>query len=100
MPSLGELRRKIVPLLVPYARSIAIFGSMATGEATDDSDVDVLVELKPEGERPVLGLRWFSLEMELSSVLGRPVDLVSRDSLSPHLLPYVEQHLVVLYAEG
>jgi predicted nucleotidyltransferase len=55
------------------------------------------VSLKPPGERPIIGLRWFDLVDELSRVLDRPVDLVTEDGLSPFIRPYVEQEMVVLY---
>lgn len=87
-------------MLAPYARRVYLFGSAVTGEIGETSDVDILVELKPPGERPPLGLRWFALERELAERLGRPVDLVSNDALSPHLRPYVDRQKVLLYAEG
>lgn len=90
----------MVPVLAPYARRLFLFGSTATGEATESSDLDILVELKPASERPPLGLRWFALERELGERLGRPVDLVSDEAMSPHLRPYVERQKVLLYAEG
>jgi predicted nucleotidyltransferase len=70
------------------------------GEDTTGSDIDILVELKPPGERPSLGLKWFGLEEELSRVLGREVDLVSESALSPYIRPYVEKEMVVLYEEN
>ncbi len=98
--SIALLKSVVVPVLAPYARRLFLFGSAASGEALESSDVDILVELKPAKERPPLGLRWFGLERELASRLGRAVDLVSDDALSPHLRPYVERQKVLLYAEG
>lgn len=88
-----------VPLLRPYIRSLAVFGSYARGEETAESDIDLLVELKPVGERPSLGLQWFGLEQELSQLLGRTVELVSENSLSPYIRPYVVNEKVILYDE-
>ena len=56
MDRFAELQEKIVPLLRPYAKKIAVFGSYARGEETADSDIDILVDLLPPGERPSLGL--------------------------------------------
>jgi hypothetical protein len=98
--SIALVKSAVVPLLAPYARRLFLFGSAATDESTETGDVDILVELKPARERPPLGLRWFGLERELAARLGRPVDLVSDDALSPHLRPYVERQKVLLYAEG
>jgi predicted nucleotidyltransferase len=85
MDRFDELRRTTIPLLKPYARMIAVFGSYARGEETLDSDIDILVELKPPDERPSLGLQWFGLEIELSQILGREVELVSVEGLSPYI---------------
>ena len=98
--SAAFVRAVAVPVLSAYARRVYLFGSTVTGEANETSDVDILVELKAPGERPPLGLRWFALERELAERLGRSVDLVSDDALSPHLRSYVDQQKVLLYAEG
>ena len=90
----------ILPILKPYVDRIAIFGSMARGDATDTSDIDLLVDLKPAGQRPSLGLKWFVIEQELSMRLGREVDLISHDSLSPYLRPSTEEEMIVLYDES
>jgi predicted nucleotidyltransferase len=89
----------VVPELKPFARRIAVFGSFVRGDLTPDSDIDLLVRLKPPGERPVLGLKWFGLEEKLGELLGRNVDLVSEDALSPYLRPHIERQMVVLYNE-
>ncbi len=95
-----QLKEKIVPILVPYGvKRIALFDSMARGEETAESDVDLLITLKPRAERPPLGLRWFGLERELGELLGREVDMVSDTSLKPRIRPYIERDLVVLYDE-
>jgi predicted nucleotidyltransferase len=95
-----EVRRRVVPILAPFASRIALFGSLARGDSREDSDVDLLVRLRPPGQRPALGLRWFGLETELAALLGRRVDLVSEDALSPHIRRFAEQALVVVYDEG
>jgi len=101
MDRFEKLREKILPVLLPWGvKRVALFGSVVRGEDTSESDVDILVELKPPGERPPIGLRWFGLEQELSHILGREVDLVSESGLSPYIRPYVEKDMVVLYEEG
>jgi predicted nucleotidyltransferase len=97
---LQELHDKILPVLRPYqVERVAVFGSVVRGEDTPDSDLDILVTLKPPGERPPIGLKWFDLVDELSRVLERPIDLVTDDGLSPYIRPYVEREMVVLYEE-
>ena len=95
-----DLRDKILPLLRPYVKRIAVFGSFARGEETPESDIDILVELKDQELRPRLGLGWFRLEDELGRISGREVELIAEGSLSPYLRPYAEKDLVILYEEG
>lgn len=95
-----KLREQILAVLLPYGvQRIAVFGSFARGEQTPDSDLDLLVKLKPPSQRPPLGLKWFALEEELRRVLGRDVELVSEDALSPYVRPYVEKEMIILYEE-
>jgi predicted nucleotidyltransferase len=74
---------------------LEIFGSAARGEATDDSDVDLLYELGPGS---ALGWEIADLEDELSELFGRPVDLVSKRALHPELRPIVQAEARELYA--
>ncbi len=55
-----------------HIRRLALFGSAARGQARPDSDLDVLVEFEPDH---VPGLAFFTMQNELSELLGRPVDL-------------------------
>jgi len=98
---LHKLGETIIPLILPFGVSrIAVFGSVVRGEDSPESDIDLLVTLKPRGHRPPTGLKWFGLENELSRILGRRVDLISDNALSPYLRPYIEKEMVVLYDEG
>jgi len=100
MDRFEDLRKKIVPLLGPYAKRVSVFGSFARGEERRDSDIDILIELKPRDKRPPLGLEWFRLELELSRLIGREVQLVSDRALSPYVRPYAEKDMVLLYEAG
>lgn len=93
------LRDVVVPILQPYVSRIEIFGSVARGETRADSDVDLLVRLRPESERPPLGLRWFEIEEELAERLGRPVELVTERALSRHIRPLIESDRRVVYED-
>ena len=62
-------------------RSLAVFGSMARGEASAASDIDILVEF----ERPIGLSAFIALEASLAGLVGRRVDLVSRAALKPHI---------------
>jgi uncharacterized protein len=100
MDRFADLREKVLPLLRPYVKKVSVFGSFALGEDTPESDIDLLVELKPREMRPHLGFKWFGLWDELEEILGRKVDLVSESALSPYVRKYVEREMVLLYEEG
>jgi len=100
MDKYAEIRRKAVPILKPYINRLAVFGSTVRGEATTKSDIDLLIRLKPSSERPKLGLfKLLEIEEDLQKKLGREVDLVTEDSLSPYIRPYVDQEKVIIYEE-
>jgi len=99
--AMENLREKVLPLILPWGvRRVAVFGSVARGEDTPESDIDILVELKDSSERPPIGLKWFGVEQRLSQILGREVELVSSRSLSPYIRESVEREMVILYDEG
>jgi uncharacterized protein len=61
------------------ARNIRVFGSVARGQAADDSDLDLLVELDPN--RSLLDL--IRLEGALTQLLGCKVQVISQRGLKP-----------------
>jgi predicted nucleotidyltransferase len=60
-------------------RSLAVFGSVARGEVSDDSDLDLLVEF----DRPVGLFEFIRLKYVLQDLTGCRVDLVTPDALRP-----------------
>ena len=94
MPTVEEIlttlreQRAVLSARYPIQR-LALFGSWARGEATEDSDVDVLVEVDPS-----IGLRFVDLGEELEGALGRRVDLVSRRAIKPSLWQRIEPELI------
>ena len=62
-----------------HIRRLALFGSVLRPDFRPDSDVDVLVEFE-RGHTP--GLRFFTMERELSEIMGRKVDLNTPGFLS------------------
>ena len=67
-------------------RRLAIFGSLAKQIATRSSDVAVLVEFLPSLHRYE---QLFDLGELLERILGRRIDFVITDGLSPHLGPHI-----------
>ncbi len=61
-------------------KKIGIFGSFADKTNTDDSDIDIIIEL----EKPI-GWKYFSLEVYLEAIFGRKIDLVTKKSLKQQI---------------
>jgi predicted nucleotidyltransferase len=68
------------------ARRIRVFGSVARGEESAESDIDFLVDFPP-------GYDFFAQRMplaeRLAEITGRRVDLVPEHELNRHIRPYV-----------
>ena len=75
------------------ARRIRVFGSVARGEETTESDIDFLVDL-PSGYD--LFAQRLPLEKRLVEITGRQVDLVPEHELNRHLRSYVLAEAVEL----
>jgi predicted nucleotidyltransferase len=80
-----------------HIRWLALFGSVLRDDFRPDSDVDVLVEF--ESEHPVGLIRLAGIELELSELLGRKVDLRTSRDLSRYFRQTVLDSAVVQYAE-
>jgi hypothetical protein len=87
---LATLREQHASLSRRYPiQRMALFGSWARGDAREDSDVDILVDVDPS-----IGLRFVELGDELERALGRRVDLVSRRAIKPSLWERIEPELI------
>ena len=90
---LREKREEIGRIAAKHgARNVRIFGSIARGEARDDSDLDLLVDTGPQTSS------WFpaGLVLELEEVLGCRVEVVTEKGLHPDLRDRVPQEAVPL----
>ena len=74
------------------ASNVRVFGSVAHGEDTPESDVDILIDLSPSSGLVTLA----RLEREISHILGVPVDVVPADSLRPQVRMEVETEAIPL----
>jgi predicted nucleotidyltransferase len=79
----GDLRRLGV-------QRIGLFGSFGRDEPSAESDVDLLVEFVP-GEKSFDN--FMSVSFLLEDQLERPVELVTPESLSPHIGPHILQNV-------
>jgi predicted nucleotidyltransferase len=78
------------------ARELSVFGSAASETMRPDSDIDLLVEFLPEAEPGLLDHA--GLMLDLAELLGRKVDLVSKNGLKPLIRDSVIQDAKPLYA--
>ncbi len=90
---LAGKRAEILRLAAQYkASNVRVFGSIARGEATPDSDIDLLVDFAPGYTL------WdhVGLMQDLEDLLGRKVDVTAAKDLRDSLRPSVMQDAVPL----
>ena len=65
---------------------LGVFGSYARGEATENSDIDIAVEINGP-----MGLSFVAMANEIEGLFGVKVDVVPKRSIKTEYLPYVER---------
>lgn len=82
--------RELKPVLKKdfAVKQIGLFGSFSQNLQTDKSDIDLLIEL----DRPI-GWKFFSLEIYLEKILGRKIDLVTKNALKSQLRDSILQQV-------
>lgn len=88
---LATLKRHEAELSEFGIEHLALFGSVARGDATAESDVDIIVTFKP-GVR--VGLKMVSIKERLEEILGRSVDLIRGPVEKERLKENIEPDLV------
>jgi predicted nucleotidyltransferase len=88
---------KLASLCQRYqVRELSLFGSAARGEMRPDSDIDLLVEFLPDAQVDLVD--YAALMLDLSRLLGRKVDLVSKNGLKPLIRNSVLEEARLVYA--
>jgi len=78
-------------------RRLAFFGSVLRKDFGPDSDVDVLVEFEPEARVGLITLA--GMEIDLSNILGRKVEMHTVKGLNPHFREEVLDSAEVQYEQ-
>ena len=81
-----------------HIRRLSLFGSQLKGTATPKSDIDLLVEFDPQHIPSLFGIA--GMEIELSEMLGKKVDLRTAGDLSRYFRDEVVRTAEVHYAGG
>lgn len=71
-------------------KSLGLFGSIARGESTSRSDVDILIEFKD----PIGLFEFIRVKQYLEMLTGRQVDLVTPDAIRPVLRDRILQEVI------
>ena len=78
--TIQEIRSKILPILVKYRiPAMYLFGSYARDDATEDSDLDFLIDTT--GTEPTSRLRLGALDCDLEEVFQKSIDLITVRSI-------------------
>lgn len=94
MKTITEIRSELArhkPVLARkyHIHSFGIFGSYAQGTATENSDIDILVQF----DKPI-GFDFVTLAEELESILKMKVDVVSQNALKPKMFEMIKKDLI------
>ena len=89
-----EIEEKVISFLKECgSKKISIFGSYVRGEATPESDLDIIVDF----EESISLLDIVGFEMDLSERLGIKVELLTEKSISPYIIEDVLAEAIVIY---
>jgi Predicted nucleotidyltransferases len=77
-----EVKQKINPILQRYGvKRAGLFGSCVRGEMSEDSDIDILVEI----DKNISLLDFVGIKLEIEETLGKRIDLVEYHTIKPLL---------------
>ena len=84
-----DILQKNRHLLRKYrVKKIGLFGSYVRDEATDKSDIDLLVDFEEKTFD-----NYVELAFELESIFNRKIDLLTEKGISPYMLPYINKEV-------
>ncbi len=94
-----KLSTEEIKTIADYFRNMPVlraflFGSFSREDALADSDVDLLVELDYSKH---IGLGFVKMKLDLEEKLHKKIDLVSSNSISKHILPFINNDKKLIY---
>ena len=93
--TIEQIRSIAAPIAASYGiNSVFLFGSYARGEATDMSDVDLLID---RGD-VISGFKLGGLYVDLQESLGKDLDMVTQQAVSPAFMNRIRDDLIPLYS--
>ena len=104
--TMAEIKKCIEPIAEKYnLKAVYIFGSYARGEATNDSNIDILIDR--EGSTIKSGFDMGGLYEDLSSYLGKEIGLITLQTLeqkntqeqSPWFVQNVRSEMIKIWGE-
>jgi len=105
--SINEIKERITPVAQKYRLpAVYLFGSYARGDATEESDVDILVDRT--GTKLIGLFEMGGLFNDLEEAIGKPIDLITTSSLeqedtkrrTPWMIENVNKDKVIIYAHA
>lgn len=91
--TIEEIKCIVIPIAKSYGiASISLFGLYARGNATQDSDLDFIIE---KGD--LIGIKYFSLLNDLENAFGCKIDLITTGFSNKEFLTKIQKDEVLLY---
>jgi len=91
---LSQIKDTVIPIFKQYGISQAgVFGSYARGDEHTGSDIDFLIHLG----KPIDLIQFIRLKAQLQNALGRPIDLVTDDTIIPYFESDIKKDLISIY---
>ena len=75
-------------------KRVWVFGSYARGEANEESDLDVLVDIE---DNKKVGLRYLVWHEEIGNLINKKVQVVSNAAVSKYIRPFIDADKVLVY---
>ena len=91
--TLSNKREEILRITAAHgAKNLRVFGSVSRGDATDKSDLDLLINLEPG--RTLLDI--IAIKQDLEDLLGCAVDVVTENAVSPYIREQILKEAISL----